>query len=836
MKTLKFIFSSVGLFLLLFLIQSCSIGGSQAPIELIWHAESQMTDSAIRHNAFVIKNVSSSDIDSNWCIYYSQLPKGIKRILTDQAVVEAVNANFFRIRPTQGFKGLHPGDSLVVRYEVTNPTLGISQVPEGAYWVASVNGSERQPLPINLKIVKPELRAESLNQYARQLYDNNALLTEVPDLRSTDIIPSVKMIEMLSEEGVLELDKGVILRNGAELENEATLLKEKLARLYGIQISDKSACVISLMLSADTAFTDNPEKYRMSVNKEGIKIESSTTHGIFNGTQTLLSLLKAQKTKKRLAYQVITDYPDLAYRGFMLDVARNFTSLENVKKIVDVLASYKINKLHLHLTDDEGWRLEIPGLEELTAVGGRRGYTPDESECLYPCYDGNFNPTASTSGNGYYPRPAFVDLLQYAAQRHVQVIPEIEAPGHARAAIVSMKARYNKYIKSDSAKATEYLLNEAADKSQYISAQSYTDNVINMSMPSTYRFMKKVISEIQKMYRDAGLSLDEIHLGGDEVPEGAWMGSPLCLALMQGNNLKAQHDLFEFFYVRMAETANNLGIKFSGWQEVGLHNTMSTDAKLLPNVSSVYCWNTVPEWGGDIVPYTVANKGYDVILCNVNNFYVDLMYTANFDEKGLCWAGTVSEAKSFSALPFSIYRSSRTDVKENPLNLDSVETGKVKLRPECEKNIKGVQAQLFSETIRSFDDVLAYIFPKMLGLVERGWNAHTVWERLHGEEEHQAYYKDLSLFYKKIALKELPYLELSNLTFRIPNPGLMLREGMLYANTPLKGVEVRYTTDGTEPVQSSALWEKPVVCDAKVIKARTFYLGRQSTVTTIKNI
>lgn len=134
-------------------------------------------------------------------------------------------------------------------------------------------------------------------------------------------------------------------------------------------------------------------------------------------------------------------------------------------------------------------------------MGSRRGHTTDESRCLYPCYDGGYDPDAATVGNGYYSREDFIGLLRYAAERHIRVIPEIESPGHARAAIVSMKARYNKYKDTDVEKAAEYLLSEPEDTSRYASVQYYTDNVINVAMPSTYRFMEKVIQELAAMYR-----------------------------------------------------------------------------------------------------------------------------------------------------------------------------------------------------------------------------------------------------------------------------------------------------------------------------------------------
>ena len=143
-------------------------------------------------------------------------------------------------------------------------------------------------------------------------------------------------------------------------------------------------------------------------------------------------------------------------------------------------------------------------------------------------------------------------MLKYAAERHVRIVPEIESPGHARAAIVSMKARYNKYFETDPGKATEYMLSEPEDTSRYVSVQYYTDNVMNVALPSTYRFMEKVIQELNAMYQEAGLSLYTVHLGGDEVPRGVWMGSPKCQELMKEKGMTKAHGLSEYFITQMA--------------------------------------------------------------------------------------------------------------------------------------------------------------------------------------------------------------------------------------------------------------------------------------------
>ena len=614
---------------------------------------------------------------------------------------------------------------------------------------------------------------------------------------------------------------------------EAKLLKEKLTGLYGLEVVGNASVKIVLEELLDRKEAVNDEYYTINIGDNLIKISAATPHGIFNGTQTLLSMLKGKQTPYLLEAVSIRDYPDLAYRGQMIDIARNFTAPENLKKLVDIFASYKLNVLHFHFCDDEAWRLEIPGLEELTAVGSRRGHTTDESQCLYPCYDGGYDPDAKTVGNGYYSREEFIDLLKYAAERHVRIVPEIESPGHARAAIVSMKARYNKYFETDPGKATEYILSEPEDTSRYVSVQYYTDNVMNVALPSTYRFMEKVIQELNAMYQEAGLSLYTVHLGGDEVPRGVWMGSPKCQELMKEKGMTKAHDLSEYFITQMADVMQKNGLKFSGWQEVALGHTEEAHQQLRGQAAGVYCWNTVP--GSDEVVYQTANNGYPVILCNVGNFYMDMAYNGHPDERGLDWGGYVDESVSFSMLPFSIYRSLRVDMAGNPIDLDNAEKGKTALTEIGKKHIMGVQGQLFAETIRSFDGVEYLLFPKILGLAERGWNAHPAWENLSGIREEQAFNQALALYYEKISKSEMPYWAKNGINFRLPQPGLLVKDGNLYANVAIDGAEVRYTTDGSEPTAQSTLWKEPVKCGSLVVKAKTFYQGKES-LTIILNV
>ena len=688
-------------------------------------------------------------------------------------------------------------------------------------------------MPVALKAL-PLPSPESMSGYpdATKIYESNLRLGGAPTLVQSDILPSVKKAVAIEGDNVV-LEGKVALVFPENFAGEAKLLKEKLTGLYGLEVVGNASVKIVLEELLDRKEAVNDEYYTINIGDNLIKISAATPHGIFNGAQTLLSMLKDKQTPYLLEAVSIRDYPDLAYRGQMIDIARNFTAPENLKKLVDIFASYKLNVLHFHFCDDEAWRLEIPGLEELTAVGSRRGHTTDESQCLYPCYDGGYDPDAKTVGNGYYSREEFIDLLKYAAERHVRIVPEIESPGHARAAIVSMKARYNKYFETDPGKATEYMLSEPEDTSRYVSVQYYTDNVMNVALPSTYRFMEKVIQELNAMYQEAGLSLFTVHLGGDEVPRGVWMGSPKCQELMKKKGMTKAHDLSEYFITQMADVMQKNGLKFSGWQEVALGHTEEAHQQLRGQAAGVYCWNTVP--GSDEVVYQTANNGYPVILCNVGNFYMDMAYNGHPDERGLDWGGYVDESVSFSMLPFSIYRSLRVDMAGNPIDLGNAEKGKTALTEIGKKHIMGVQGQLFAETIRSFDGVEYLLFPKILGLAERGWNAHPVWENLSGVREQQAFNQALALYYEKISKSEMPYWAKNGINFRLPQPGLLVKDGNLYANVAIDGAEVRYTTDGSEPTAQSTLWKEPVKCGSLVVKAKTFYQGKES-LTIILNV
>lgn len=807
-----------------------------SPVSLRWEMGENQIEAGFYGSTFTLINNSDKPLETGWEIYYTQLaPRQVKIYEDSPVTIEMVNPGYYRMAPSDSWQPLAPGDSIAISY-LNRGILTQTQFSPKTPFFVPANG---KPVDIPFTIA-PFTREEQWTvaglitpPYPDGEYcyiQNEALQTDYTP-QSYDMLPSLK--KATPRPGVSVISENISLSVEEGFADEARLLIQELEKI-GYHVTDNGQTVIALCRFTKNSPARNDEHYRLDIRDNYITISGTTSHAIFNGTQTLLSLLKRQNIPARLDNVAIDDYPDLPYRGMMLDVARNFTRKPDLFKLIDLLASYKINVFHFHFSDDEAWRLEIPGLEELTSVGSHRGFTRDESQCLYPNYYGGWNPADTTAtANGYYTRQEFIELLQYAAQRHITVIPEIESPGHARAAIVAMKARYNKLKNSNMEKAREYLLSETNDTSKYVSAQAYTDNIMNVSLPSVYRFMEKVSDEIIAMYREAGVPLETIHIGGDEVPHGSWEGSPSCRQFMKEQGMTTPHQLAEYFLDKVSAMLAQKGVKVSGWQEVALNHSPELNDRLAPRFDGVYCWNTIGH--SDEVPYTVANAGYGVVLCNVNNFYLDLAYNPHKDEPGLTWGGYVDQFASFNMLPYNIYVSAPATLDGLPNYLKTASRGKTQLTEQARTRIKGIQAQLFSETLGSFDMVEYYTFPKIFGLVERGWNAFPEWSPTPSDNKQALYEKARTIYNTKITAIEMPRLAREGVNFRLPQPGIRIVEGKLYANSPIAQAEIRYTIDGSEPTAQSARWTAPLDCQAQVVKARLFYLGKESLTTEYRN-
>ena len=394
--------------------------------------------------------------------------------------------------------------------------------------------------------------------------------------------------------------------------------------------------------------------YRIVIDADGNPtIEADDEDGAFYAQLTL------GKLAKPLQPMTLEDWPDHSYRGFMVDVARDFRFVDEVLQIIDLMASWKMNTLHFHIADDESWCLEIKELPELTEFSGRHAL-PDwdlkEAQALKPTINGRI-------GNAtFYTAEEYQQIIQYAWDRRIQVIPEFDTPGHSRASIKAMQA-YERRTGDIS-----FRLQDPADTSHYWSAQDFTDNVLSVDLPSVYHFYNVVFDEVIRLHHEANVPLPAIHIGGDEVPNGAWAG-------------KDRHEMKELFINGMLDLAEQKGIRLAGWEDIARGLEPETEARLKRSLYFINVWNTK------------GIEGFPVVLSPAAFTYLDLAYSDHPSEIGLHWAGYVDERKTFELQP-----------------------------KDYKGDIIGVEAALWSSQLRSFDDVTYQMLPKALGIAERGWN------------------------------------------------------------------------------------------------------------------
>ena len=519
--------------------------------------------------------------------------------------------------------------------------------------------------------------------------------------------------------------------------------------------------VVNAMPQVTYVSSERPGWYRITIDGE-CKVEAADEDGAFYAEVTLDNL-RRNAGGNELPNMVIEDWPDLAYRGLMLDISRNFTSKDNILKLIDLLAHYKVSIFHLHFGDDEGWRLEIDKFPDLTTYGAHHAFPERnergeyvETEYLMPSYNGRIDPEDMTStANGYLTKEDYIEILKYAWERRIQVIPEFDTPGHSRAAIKSMEAYARRTGDSS------YLLSEPEDESVYLSIQYYRDNALNVALPSTYRFIEVVFDELIAYHKEAGVPLPAIHVGGDEVPHGAWIGSPSCQKIMKERGWDNIELMKSYYIENVLDIAEARGVKLAGWQELVMDLEDHVYERLKKNLYSINFWHTGS--GQEEYPYKYANDGVPAILSNMTNTYVDFAYTPDKTERGLSWGGFVDERRSFSLLPYDVYRSVRWDDRGQMRDIADLPEGKTPLK--AKENIVGIQAQLWTETIRNFDHVTSYIFPKVCGIFERAWNASPSWEGTTKADD-PAFMSDLDRYYSTVVSHEMPYYEEMQIDYR----------------------------------------------------------------------
>jgi hexosaminidase len=804
-------------------------------------------------------NTGSKPIPARgWSLYFNAVRGFIPEYTQPSGFdITALGGDWFRLSPNKNFSGIkrngHWDIPLVCRHWLMNK----ADAPSGFYLVYDSNPGKGFSLPpvIIMAPEEPAVLRRSPQDNAPEatpawIYEQNKALSLLPAKQVEGVFPTPAQMDLTDEQYLVSAE--TLISSDMPWKDVAAMLSKKLGNLLGrnpsIAIMPANVHRAGISLRYDQSMS-NPESYTLDIDStRGIIITAGHYGGMIYGIQSFLTLMPPVTLKQfrgKIPFPGISvrDEPRFSYRGLHVDIARNFQSAETLKKIMDVMGLYKLNKLHLHFNDDEGWRIAIPGLPELTDVGGRRGHTLTERDMLHPAY-GSGPDADQLTGSGHYSREVFIDLIAYGKALNIDIIPEIEMPGHARAAIKSMESRYYRLLaEGKSEEAKQYLLNDLADSSEYKSVQSYTDNVVCVCQMSTYRFIEKVLVELRQMYLAAGAEMSVVHMGGDEVPPGVWMKSPECRALMTALGMKDGDDLWLYFWWNIRDMFEAAGIQLAGWEEIGLIKEQKNGKSVyVPNPGFAdkqvltYVWNNVIGWGAEDLAYQMANAGYDVVLGPVSNLYFDMAYQQHFEEPGYYWGAYTDVEKAFKFVPFDYFKTTTEDRLGNPVD-SNIFFGKESLTPFGKTKIAGIQGLIWSETIRSPEQLSYMVFPKLLGLAERAWSQAPAYETLSAWEE--PYAAAWNRFANRLGQVELPRLDLmgSGYAYRVPPPGAIIEQGWLMANTEHPGLTIRYTTDGTIPTPESLIYTEPIFIDSgKTIQLSTFSTnGRSSRVVMLKS-
>ena len=483
--------------------------------------------------------------------------------------------------------------------------------------------------------------------------------------------------------------KSVIAATDAELVRPAELFASYVAKDLGATLSVEQKEKGGIVLSLDKELAS--EEYTLNISSKGVKIVGGTPAAVFYGLQSLRQLVSAgEATKKGIKLEgvAIKDKPLLGHRGAMLDVCRYFFTVAEVKRFIDIMAIHKLNRFHWHLTEDQGWRIEIKKYPNLVKIGSRRKETILGHNRYSKVYDG-------TPHGGYYTQNEIKDIVKYAAERYIEVIPEIDMPGHMVAALASYPE-----------------LGCRDEKFEVRTRWGISKDVLCIGKESTFDFIEGVLSEVVELFPS-----QYIHYGGDEAPRHRWKECPHCQKRIQEEGLANEDELQSYFMHRVEKFLAKYGRKVIGWDEI-IYGGINKSATIM-------LWN-------DKNRSKAISLGNDVILTPKFYCYMDYYQTKRplsnkeglmINEKRL-----LTIRKSYSLNPFE------------------------GLQPSEYGRIKGVQANLWTEYVPNFQEVQTNLLPRMAAIAEVGW---TIGER--NFDEFAVRMHQLRKMYDKNGILYAPY-------------------------------------------------------------------------------
>ena len=579
-----------------------------------------------------------------------------------------------------------------------------------------------------------------------------------------NIIPMPQ--NLVQNQGVFKLSSGTSF--GATTDEAKTVAEFFAAKMrnatgYNISVSDKG----DITLTLDAALDVNDEGYTLDVTSEGVTVKAKTPQGLFYGMQSFMQLLPAEiesaEKASGIAWQApavsIKDEPRFGYRGVMLDVCRHFIPVEDIKKQIDVLSLFKINRLHWHLTEDQGWRIEIKKYPKLTEVGSKR-------------IDGE-----GTEYKGYYTQEEIKEVVKYAQDRFITIVPELEMPGHELAAIAAYP--------------------ELSCKGEAITPRviwGVEDIVMCPGKEDMFVFLEDVIKEMVELFPGT-----YFHVGGDECPKTSWKNCPTCQARIKKEGLKAdgkhtaEERLQSYVITRMEGVLAKYGKKIIGWDEI-LEGGLSPDA-------------TVMSWRGEEGGIASALQDHDVIMTpGGNGMYLD-HYQGDSKIEPVAIGGYTTLEKTYSYNP----------------------TPDTLVAMKKDHFVKGVQTNIWTEYLYNVDLVEYRMYPRVLALSEIGWtnvdrkNFDDFARRINNAyvrlDEHAVNYHIPQPEQPNGSCNFVAFVDSTSLEFKTTRP-----------------VKMVYTLDGTEPTAQSTEYTAPLTfTETTTLKiASALPSGKLSPVRTIQ--
>lgn len=621
-----------------------------------------------------------------------------------------------------------------------------------------------------MNIIRTRLRRMRIQSMAFLLFWSLPMLAQ-----DVSIIPTPVQLQQGNGFFILTNATTIIIPpKHAEINRVATYLVDKVkpSTGYSLKITESGQSGIQFALNTKPDALIGKEGYNLTVTSDNILVKANTPTGLFYAVQTLIQLLPPKIESHRLeqsTWQIpavtITDYPRFAWRGIMLDVSRHFFTKQYVKEYIDQIARYKYNIFHWHLTDDNGWRIEIKSLPKLTEIGSWR--VPRTG--TFGSNEAPKTDEAATDG-GFYTQDDIKEIVQYALDRHIQVLPEIDIPGHSMAAIaaypeLSVTKDINTKVNPGSKFATWFGMGKF---------EMYIDNSLNPTDENVYQFLDKVFTEVAALF-----PFEYIHMGGDESYKGFWERDASVQAFMKDMKLKNGNELQSYFVKRVSKIITSKKKKLLGWDEI-------LEGGLAPNAA-------VMSWRGNKGAIEASHQKHQVVMSPAPIYYLDMR-------------------QGEPSIEPPVYRDARL---KDVYNFDI-------LVPEIDSTyVLGGQANLWTEQIPTAPHAEYMTYPRAFAVSEslwspkskKDWNSFVTRVENHFDRFDQAQVNYSRSMYD-------PIIKVTK-----NETGVLVVE----LSTELQDLDIFYTIDNTIPNQYYSKYKKPIVftVDVDMLRVITYRNGKQ---------